>query len=189
MDSTRSLSALLHALSRLAAPVAVARLGIMGMGITDTIVVGQLAPAELPALALGWAPTGVLLVGGIGLLMGVQVLTAQAVGEQRSAEAGAIWRRGLVLAAVAGAAGAVGLAAWIVFSATGRRHGVRRHASGPSYHALLAVGAAAAVSQLAEAGAFSLMTVIAGRIGATAVATYQLLLNLLAVVFMLSLGS
>ncbi len=285
MHSTPSLSSLLRVLSRLAAPVAVARLGIMGMGITDTVVVGQLAPAELPALALGWAPTGVMLVGGIGLLMGVQVLTARAVGEERSAEAGAIWRRGLVLALGAGIVGSaclvtlveplldvfgidpalarasagvarilglglslhflyvccaffveaikrplpgtvviwaanvlnlglnlffvprlgargaacatvgarafmfLGLTAWIVLSAAGQRHGTRRRTAAPSYRALLAVGAAAAVSQLAEAGAFSMMTVIAGRIGAHAVATYQLLLNLLAVVFMLSLGS
>jgi hypothetical protein len=63
-------SSLLHAFSRLAAPVEMARLGIMGMGITDTVIVGQIAPADLPALAFGWAPTGVLLVGGIGLLLG-----------------------------------------------------------------------------------------------------------------------
>jgi Na+-driven multidrug efflux pump len=38
------------------------------------------------------------------------VLTARAVGEQRSAEAGAIWRRGLVLALGAGVLGGVCLA-------------------------------------------------------------------------------
>ena len=113
MHPKRSWSSRVHALSRLAAPVAVARLGIMGMGITDTVVVGQLAPADLPALALGWAPTGVLIVSGIGLLMGVQVLTARAVGEQRLAEAGAIWRRGLVLALGAGTLGAACLAALV----------------------------------------------------------------------------
>ena len=50
------------------------------------------------------------------------------------------------------------------------------------------MGAAAGVSQLAEAGAFSALTVIAGRLGGEAVAAYQLLLNTLAVVFMISLG-
>jgi len=285
MHSRRSLSYLLRSLSRLAAPVALARLGIMGMGIADTVVVGQLAPTDLPALALGWAPTGVLLVTGIGLLMGVQVLTARAIGEGRPADAGAVWRRGLAIAAVAGIVSAVGsavlvepllvafgieaglaagaadvarilglslvlhfgyvccaffveavqrpmpgtvviwaanavnlalnlllvpslgargsawatvggrafmfsaLAGWILLSSTGRTHAVREHAPhAPSYRALLGVGAAAAVSQLAEAGAFSALTVIAGRLGAEAVAAYQLLLNTLAVVFMISLG-
>ncbi len=285
MHSRRSLLTVFRALARLAAPVAVARLGIMGMGIADTVVVGRLAPRELPALALGWAPTGMLLVAGIGLLMGVQVITARTIGEQRPADAGTVWRRGLAIAACAGVMCAAGLAilvepllgafgidpelartsaavarilglslglhfayvccaffveavqrpmpgtvviwaanavnlalnialvpglgargsawatvggrsfmfltlaAWILFSATGRRHGVREHAPhAPSYRALMGVGAAAAVSQLAEAGAFSMLTVIAGRIGAEAVAAYQLLLNTLAVVFMISLG-
>jgi MATE family multidrug resistance protein len=58
----------------------------------------------------------------------------------------------------------------------------------PGYRALLAVGVAAALSQAAEAGAFSGMTFIAGRIGESAVAAYQIVLNLMAVVFMISLG-
>ncbi|MFN2375212.1 MAG: MATE family efflux transporter [Candidatus Binatia bacterium] len=285
MPGRRSLSSLVRSLTRIAAPVALARLGIMGMGIADTIVVGQLAPADLPALALGWAPTGVLLVTGIGLLMGVQVLSARAVGQGRPDDAGAVWRRGLVLAVLAGVVSAAGLAtltesvlvltgiepalakasaevsailglslalhfgyvcctffveaiqrpmagtiviwaanvvnlalnlwlvptlgargsawstvggrvflfvalaAWILTSSAGRAHGSRSRAPhAPSYRALLGVGSAAAVSQLAEAGAFSSLTLIAGRIGAEAVAAYQLLLNTLAVVFMIALG-
>lgn len=277
---------LLPRLLRLAGPVAVARLGIMGMGVADTIIVGQLAPKELSHLALGWAPTGVFLVGAIGLLVGVQVLAARAIGEGKSENAGAALRRGLVIGWIAGAlsavliavgatpaliamgiepalaasagkvaavlglsiplhltfvaasffleaisrpnAGAVvmwlgnavnialnlllvsewgavgsawatvgarvflvvGLLGWIWYSLRGSEYGVLRKPSGdaPGYGALLGVGAAAAVSQVAEAGAFSGMTVIAGRIGEQAVATYQITLNLLAVVFMLSLG-
>jgi MATE family multidrug resistance protein len=68
-------------------------------------------------------------------------------------------------------------------------YGVRdMKAIGPSYGALLAVGLAAAVSQAVEAGAFSAMTVIAGRLGADVVAAYQILLNLMAFVFMVALG-
>ena len=52
-------------LLRLAAPVALARLGIMAMSVVDVMVVGQYAPAQIPHLALGWAPIGVLLVAGI----------------------------------------------------------------------------------------------------------------------------
>jgi MATE family multidrug resistance protein len=83
---------------------------------------------------------------------------------------------------------AVALASWVWWLRDGRHFGVRSAASAPSYSALLGVGAAAAVSQAAEAGAFSGMTIIAGRLGADAVSAYQILLNLLAIVFMISLG-
>jgi MATE family multidrug resistance protein len=271
-------------LLRLAWPVALARLGIMGMGVVDVVVVGQFAPSELPHQALGWAPIGVLLVSGIGLLTGVQVLAARAVGAGSPEMAGGAWRRGMVVSAGAGAlacaaiwllgarvytafgipselavpsfgvarilalslplhfayvtsafflesiqrpmastivmwianglnlvlnlalvprlgaegsawatlgarlclAGALGI--WVVRLRDAALFGVRERASGPSYRALLGVGVAAAVSQAAEAGAFSGMTIIAGRIGAEAVSVYQILLNLLAVVFMIALG-
>jgi MATE family multidrug resistance protein len=271
-------------LVRLAWPVALARLGIMGMGVVDVIVVGQLAPDELPHQALGWAPTGVMLVTGIGLLTGVQVLAARAIGAGAPEQAGGAWRRGLIVAAVAGALavalmwlggagifttfgigaelaepsaavmrilalsvplhlayiataffveaiqrptasmivmwganavnlglnlwlvpehGAIGsawstfgarlflagaLIIWVLTMKAGARHGVRRRAHAPSFPSLLRVGAAAAVSQAAEAGAFSSMTIIAGRIGEHAVSAYQILLNMLAVVFMIALG-
>jgi MATE family multidrug resistance protein len=250
--------ALFSKLLRLAWPVALARLGIMGMGVVDVMVVGQMVPEELPYQALGWAPIGVLMVTGIGLLTGVQVLAARGA-----------WRRGLVVAAAAGALavavvwllgaraftafgiapelavpasrvasilvlsvplhffyvvtafflesiqrplastivmwsanaanlvlnlalvpsfGAVG-SAW---STVGARFclafGVRERAAGPSYKSLLGVGSAAALSHAAESGAFSGMTLLAGRLGATAVSGYQILLNLLSIVFMISLG-
>ena len=94
---------LLPRLFRLAGPVAIARLGIMGMGVADTVIVGQLAPRELSHLALGWAPTGVFLVGAIGLLTGVQVLAARMIGEGRPEHAGTVLRRGLVIGWIAGA--------------------------------------------------------------------------------------
>lgn len=272
-------------LLRLAGPVALARLGIIGMALVDVVVVGQLAPEQLPHQALGWAPTAVFLVAGIGLLQGVQVLAARALGEGDPKEAGAVLRRGLVLALGAGLAsvlivwlagermftafgidadlarastpvmtvlalsvplnlvyiaqtyfleaikkpgvstavmwganavnlalnllwvpeyGAIGsawatfgarvclagvLGAWILFMPDGARFGVRSWAGGRAgYSALFAVGVAAAVSQAVEAGAFSAMTVIAGRLGADVVAAYQILLNLMAFVFMVAMG-
>ncbi len=279
-------ASLLSRLLRLAGPVAVSRLGMMGMGVADTVIVGQLAPKELSHLALGWAPTGIFLVGAIGLLTGVQVLTARAIGEGRPEHAGAVLRRGLVLgwiagllsaavivagaepallamginpALAAGAAkvavvlslsiplhvtfvagcyfleavsrpsagavvmwvgnavnialnlllvsewGAVGSAwatvgarvflvaalfGWIFFALRQSGYGVAKRAvaGAPGYPALLAVGAAAALSQVAEAGAFSAMTVIAGRISEDAVAAFQISLNLLAIVFMIAMG-
>ena len=71
---------MIRQLLRLAWPVALARLGIMGMGAVDVMVVGQFRPAELPYQALAWAPTGVFMVTGIGLLTGVQVLASRAIG-------------------------------------------------------------------------------------------------------------
>lgn len=85
-------------LLRLAGPVALSRLGIMVMGLTDAIVVGRHSATQLGYQALGWAPTAVLLTTSVGLLMGVQVLTARAVGEGRRAETGAVLRRGVVYA-------------------------------------------------------------------------------------------
>jgi multidrug resistance protein, MATE family len=38
---------------RLALPVAAVQLGIMAMGVVDTIMVGHLSPAALAAVALG----------------------------------------------------------------------------------------------------------------------------------------
>jgi MATE family multidrug resistance protein len=275
---------LLARLLRLAWPVTLARLGIMGMGVTDAIVVGQLAPDQLPHQALGWAPTSVWLVSGIGLLTGVQVLAARAIGARRPETAGAAWHRGLVVAAVSGMIalaamwfagsatftlfgidpalaepsaaamrvfafsvpfhliyvatafflesierpmastivmvganilnlalnlwwvpeyGAIGsawatcgargflavsLVVWVLCLKDARRLGLWSRSSSPSYRQFLRVGFAAAVSQAAEAGAFSGMTIIAGRISADAVASYQILLNILAVVFMVALG-
>lgn len=273
-------------LLRLAGPVALARLGIIGMALVDVVVVGQLAPDELPHQALGWAPTAVFLVAAIGLLQGVQVLAARSLGEKNPHGAGMAFRRGIVMALVAGALsaglmwfggerlfttfgiaedlaapsarvmnvlalsiplhllyiaatyfleaikkpaastiimwlangvnlalnlwwvpehGAIGSAwatvgarvflagailAWIFMLKEARYYGVRGNigADGPTYRGLLAVGVAAAVSQAVEAGAFSAMTVIAGRLGAAEVAAYQIMLNIMALVFMVALG-
>ena len=81
------------------------------------------------------------------------------------------------------------LLVWILLLPSSRQYGVRNmRARGPTYSALFAIGAASAVSQAVEAGAFSAMTVIAGRLGAAVVAGYQIMLNLMAFVFMIALG-
>jgi len=86
----------LGALLRLAWPVVLSRLGIMTMGLTDAIVVGRYSSQELAFHALGWAPTSVLLTTAVGLLMGVQVMTARLVGAGRPEEVGGVLRRGLI---------------------------------------------------------------------------------------------
>lgn len=271
-------------LLRLAWPVALARLGIMGMSVVDVMVVGQLAPKELAWQALGWSPINVLVVSGIGLLYGVQVLAARAVGAGKLEEAGGAWRRGLLVSLLSGAVTmlavwllteplfrafgidpelarhaarvthilafsvptyliyvgsgffleaiqrplastfamwsanavnlvlnlllvprfgaegsawctvfarlflAIAITIWILRMPDAQRYGARGSTQAPSWSALLGVGVATLVSNAAESGAFSGMTLLAGRVGPDAVATYQVLLNLMAIVFMLALG-
>jgi MATE family multidrug resistance protein len=86
----------LNRLLRLAAPVVTSRLAIMTMGLTDAIVVGRYSAEQLGFHALGWAPTVVVLMVAIGLLQGVQVMTARVIGEGRRHLAGSVLRRGLV---------------------------------------------------------------------------------------------
>src|SRR5512146_684733 len=83
-------------LLKLSGPVVIARLGIMAMGLSDAIVVGRYSAVQLGYHALAWAPTSVVVTMSVGLLLGVQVMTARAVGEGRRDKAGAVLRRGLV---------------------------------------------------------------------------------------------
>lgn len=100
----------LAALTRLAGPVIVARLGVMAMGLTDAVVVGRFSARELGYHALGWAPTSVVVTAVIGLLVGVQVMTARALGRGDLPETGAVLRRGLAYALVIGVLSAAVLA-------------------------------------------------------------------------------
>lgn len=100
----------LSELLTLAWPVILSRLGIMTMGLTDAIVVGRHSSIELGYHALGWAPTMVALTTGVGLLTGVQVLTAQRIGEGRPEDAGAVLRRGVLFAGSVGIL--FGIALW-----------------------------------------------------------------------------
>jgi multidrug resistance protein, MATE family len=94
-------------LARLAGPVVISRLGIMTMGLTDTIVTGRYSAEQLGFLALGWAATSSVLGSAMGLLSGVQIMASRAVGEGQPHLAGAALRRGLVYAFWVGIAGAL----------------------------------------------------------------------------------
>lgn len=87
----------------LAWPIVLARIGIMTMGLVDTVVVGRFSARELGYHALGWAPTNIMLTGSIGLLVGVQVMAARRIGEGSPGRTGAVLRRGLVYALALGA--------------------------------------------------------------------------------------
>ncbi|HJV41119.1 MATE family efflux transporter [Caulobacter sp.] len=98
-------------LLRLAGPVILSRLGIMVMGLTDAIVVGHFSARQLGFHAMAWAPSSVLITMSIGLLVGVQVMTARAIGAGKPHDTGAVLRRGLVYGAWIGFGGAAVLAA------------------------------------------------------------------------------
>ncbi|MFL5298343.1 MAG: MATE family efflux transporter [Phenylobacterium sp.] len=82
-------------LLKLSWPVVLSRLGIMAMGLSDAIVVGRYSATQLGFHAMAWAPTSVVITMAIGLLTGIQVMTARAIGEGRRKETGAVLRRGL----------------------------------------------------------------------------------------------
>ncbi len=93
----------------LAWPVILARIGIMTMGLTDAIVVGRYSATELAHHSLAWAPTSVIITTAVGLLLGVQVMTARMLGEGRPDQAGAVLRRGLSYATQIGVASMLAL--------------------------------------------------------------------------------
>jgi MATE family multidrug resistance protein len=97
-------------LLKLSGPVVISRLGIMAMGLSDAIVVGRYSATQLGYHALGWAPTSVVVTMAIGLLSGVQVMAARAIGEGRLHETGAVLRRGLSYSLWIGAISAAMLA-------------------------------------------------------------------------------
>jgi MATE family multidrug resistance protein len=67
----------------LAAPVVVAEVGWITMGIVDTIVVGPLGPAAIGAVGIGSILFQALAVFGMGLLLGLDTLVSHAFGAGR----------------------------------------------------------------------------------------------------------
>ncbi len=65
---------------RLALPVVLAELGWMSMGIVDTIMVAPLGPAAIGAAGIGTSVHMAVAVFGMGLLLGLDTLVAQAYG-------------------------------------------------------------------------------------------------------------
>ena len=93
----------------LAWPVVLARIGIMTMGLTDVIVVGNYSGLELAFSSLALAPTAVVVTTAVGLMMGVQVMTARLIGEGRRAEVGGVLRRGVIYSLQIGVVSMFGL--------------------------------------------------------------------------------
>lgn len=108
-----------HHLSRtasLALPVMLSRAGMVLMLTVDTAIVGHLAFADRQLAALGAAiiPIGTLQTVAVGLLIGVIVRTAQLDGAGKPEACGQVWRIGLLLALIIGAAYALFFANGVV---------------------------------------------------------------------------
>jgi MATE family multidrug resistance protein len=88
----------LAATSRLAAPVALVQLGLMFMGVVDTMMLGHLSADALAAGALGHISTVGLMILGNGVISALDPLVSQAHGAGDRQAVGAHLQRGIVLA-------------------------------------------------------------------------------------------
>lgn len=91
----------LRAMTALAVPVVLSELGWMAMGVVDTLMVGRLGPAAIGAVALGNALYYTPSIFGMGLLLGLDTLVAQAYGRQDHDECHRWLAQGVYLALIA----------------------------------------------------------------------------------------
>jgi MATE family multidrug resistance protein len=94
---------------KLAGPVMLSRAGLLLMTAVDTVMCGRAGAAELAHYGIAQPPHVIFMLVGIGLMMGVVVLTSQADGAGRPGDCGPIWRLGLLNALAFGTAGGVAL--------------------------------------------------------------------------------
>jgi MATE family multidrug resistance protein len=87
-------------LLRLAVPVVVVQVGIMLMGVVDSIMVGHLSATALAGVALGNMYFMGLAIFGMGVLLALDPLVAQAVGAGDHPAIARALQRGLILALV-----------------------------------------------------------------------------------------
>jgi MATE family multidrug resistance protein len=88
----------IETLARLALPVVVVQVGMMLIGVVDTMVVGRLSSEALAAVALGHVTIVAVSSFGIGMLLALDPLVAQAVGANDQVGIRRAVQRGMVLA-------------------------------------------------------------------------------------------
>jgi len=88
----------LEAMLRLAVPVVVVQVGMMLLGVVDTMVVGRLSSEALAAVALGHVMIIAVSSFGIGMLLALDPLVAQAVGAGDTVTVRRSVQRGLLIA-------------------------------------------------------------------------------------------
>ncbi len=88
----------LQAMLRLAVPIVVVQVGMMLLGVVDTMVVGRLSSEALAAVALGHVMIVAVSSFGIGMLLALDPLVAQAVGARDTTAVRRSVQRGLLIA-------------------------------------------------------------------------------------------
>lgn len=82
---------------QLAYPVMISQLGIIMMGVVDSLMVGKLGAAPLAAASLGNGMAFIILIIGIGLSYAVTPLVAIAVGAGKFEDCGIYFRQALLV--------------------------------------------------------------------------------------------
>jgi MATE family multidrug resistance protein len=88
------------ALIRLAVPVVVVQVGMMLLGVVDTMVVGRYSAEALAAVAIGHVVVVAASAFGVGVLLALDPLVSQAVGADDPVAARRAMQRGLALAVI-----------------------------------------------------------------------------------------
>lgn len=88
-----------HILStfELAYPIIIGQLGIIMLGVVDSLMVGHLSAAHLAAASLGNSLAFILMIIGIGVSLAVTPLVAIAVGANKYDECGIYFRQSLLV--------------------------------------------------------------------------------------------
>lgn len=94
----------LRALFKLALPIITTQIGIMLMGVVDTVIVGHVSSRELAAASLGNLYFYGLAMFGMGIVWGIDPLVSQAMGARDHEAAATSIQRGIVLAVATGLA-------------------------------------------------------------------------------------
>ena len=95
-------TARVRVIAKLAAPVTMARLGMIVLIMVDTAMTGHFSTSELAYYSLAQAVHMVCMLIGVGMLIGTAILCAQSVGAGEPRECGVIWRVSLLHALVLG---------------------------------------------------------------------------------------
>lgn len=85
---------------RLSVPVVLSQLGLMSMGVVDTLMLSRLGVLELGASALGNSLQWTFMSLGLGLVMGIDPLISQAHGRGDGPSTALALQRGVVLASL-----------------------------------------------------------------------------------------
>lgn len=99
----------------LALPIMAGMVSQMLMGLVDTVMIGRLGVVPLAAASFVSAVAHLPLVFGLGLLSSIAVLTSQAYGARAQADAGEVFRHGLIVSTVTGLLAALSMVALYPF--------------------------------------------------------------------------